>query len=57
MVWSDGPSSNGSPISDYVVSVAIGIDSTDFSVLQDMVITKSYTATGLLVSEYYKFKV
>jgi hypothetical protein len=57
LLWTDGASNNGSPISDYVVSVAIGIDSTEFSVLEDMVITKSYQARGLQVAEYYKFKV
>lgn len=57
LVWTDGPSNNGSPISDYLISIAIGIDSTEFSVLEDMVITKSYIAKGLQVGEYYKFKI
>jgi hypothetical protein len=59
LVWTDGSSANGDPISEYVVSVAIGIDATDndYSVLEEGVITKNYLATGLLVGEYYKFKV
>lgn len=59
LVWTDGASANGDPISEYVVSVAIGIDATDndYSVLEEGVITKNYLATGLLVGEYYKFKV
>jgi len=44
MVWDDGLSGNGSPVYAYVVSVAIGLDSTSFTVLDDNVITKNYIA-------------
>jgi hypothetical protein len=57
LVWQDGASPNGDPVFEYVLSIAIGIDSTEYSVFQDGIVTKSITIAGLTVGEFYKFKV
>ena len=37
--------------------MAIGADSSDFNVLAEKIITRSYIATGLNVGTYYQFKI
>lgn len=55
--WQDGLNNNGSPIVSYTVSVATGVGSTDFTVLQTGVPVKKYTATSLIIGETYNFRV
>ncbi len=57
MTWQEGALANGSPVVDYTVSMAIGADSTDFNVLAENIITRSYIATGLSVGTFYQFKI
>lgn len=47
--WANGQNSNGSPIIDYQISVAIGQGSTTYNVIQTGVLVQSYTAYNLTV--------
>lgn len=53
MIWEDGASEFGAPVTDYTISIAIGLTSTDFTVLQELVLTKQFTAESLEVGTYY----
>jgi hypothetical protein len=57
-VWQDGANTNGSPIVDYDISVADGIEAdASFTIFQANIPTKSYTVTGLTPGNMYQFKV
>lgn len=55
--WTNGQNTNGSPIIDYQISMAVGQGSTSYSVIQTGVLVQSFTAYNLTVGQYYSFIV
>jgi hypothetical protein len=56
--WQDGARNMGSPIIDYEISFALGIEYDGvFSVFSSNIIGRAYTATDLISGQMYQFKV
>lgn len=56
MVWADGPSNGGISIDDYRVSRRVSGEA-NFAIVQDGILTTSYTVDGLTLGLTYEFIV